>query len=83
MVEGEKVEKDEGGMGMFKFLLRLHQAYINAGADMLFPEALTELSQYERFTKAFPTIPVLANLTEFGKTQLFTVSDLAKVSHSH
>eukprot|EP00026_Physarum_polycephalum_P006514 Phypoly_transcript_06558.p3 GENE.Phypoly_transcript_06558~~Phypoly_transcript_06558.p3 ORF type:complete len:161 (+),score=51.27 Phypoly_transcript_06558:1271-1753(+) len=58
------------------------EAYIQAGADMLFPEALTELAQYERFTKAFPTIPVLANLTEFGKTQLFTTSELAKVGVS-
>lgn len=48
---------------------------------MLFPEALTELAQYERFTSAFPSIPVLANLTEFGKTPLFTTEDLAKVNH--
>ncbi len=46
---------------------------------MLFPEALTELSQYEAFTKAFPNTPVLANLTEFGKTPLFSLPDLAKV----
>jgi methylisocitrate lyase len=58
------------------------EAYIQAGADMLFPEALTELSQYERFTKALPNVPVLANLTEFGKTQLFTTSELAKVGVS-
>lgn len=62
--------------------LKRAEAYIQAGADMLFPEALTELAQYERFTKAFPTIPVLANLTEFGKTPLFTTSDLAKVGVS-
>lgn len=58
------------------------EAYIAAGADMLFPEALTELGQYERFTKAFPNIPILANLTEFGKTPLFTTEELATVGVS-
>ena len=43
----------------------------------LFPEALTELSQYEVFTRAFPSTPVLANITEFGKTPLFSQDDLA------
>ena len=42
---------------------------------MIFAEALTELSQYRRFTTAV-SIPVLANVTEFGKTPLFTVRDL-------
>lgn len=37
-------------------------------------------AQYERFTKAFPTIPILANLTEFGKTPLFTTEELGKVN---
>lgn len=55
------------------------KAYIEAGADMLFPEALTELPQYEAFTKAFPNIPVLANLTEFGKTPFYTTEQLANV----
>ncbi len=47
-----------------------------AGADMLFPEALTELDQYRRFAEA-TGIPVLANITEFGKTPLFTVAELS------
>jgi methylisocitrate lyase len=46
-----------------------------AGADMIFPEALTELDQYRRFADAVK-IPVLANITEFGKTPLFTVEEL-------
>jgi len=58
------------------------KAYIDAGADMLFPEALTELSQYERFTKEFPNIPILANITEFGKTPLFTTDELHSVNVS-
>jgi methylisocitrate lyase len=46
-----------------------------AGADMLFPEALTELDQYRRFADAV-SIPILANITEFGQTPLFTVEQL-------
>jgi methylisocitrate lyase len=49
--------------------------YRDAGADMIFAEALTELAQYRRFTEAVK-IPVLANITEFGKTPLFTVREL-------
>ncbi|KAF0216068.1 MAG: methylisocitrate [Geobacteraceae bacterium] len=49
--------------------------YREAGADMLFPEALTELSHYRRFVDV--GIPVLANMTEFGVTPLFTASELA------
>jgi len=50
--------------------------YKEAGADMLFPEALTGLEQYRRFNAAVG-IPVLANLTEFGLTPLFTLEELA------
>lgn len=52
--------------------------YIAAGADMLFPEGLTTLAQYQQFVDAVP-VPVLANITEFGVTPLFTVEDLRKV----
>ncbi|HEV7632046.1 MAG TPA: methylisocitrate lyase [Steroidobacteraceae bacterium] len=50
-------------------------AYVAAGADMIFAEALTSLDEYREFTQAMP-VPVLANLTEFGKTPLFTVQEL-------
>jgi methylisocitrate lyase len=50
--------------------------YIEAGADMIFAEALTTLDEYQTFTKAVP-VPVLANITEFGKTPLFTTEELA------
>jgi methylisocitrate lyase len=43
--------------------LQRAEAYVKAGADMLFPEALTELSHYEQFAKRFPDIPILANIT--------------------
>ncbi len=51
------------------------QAYLAAGADMIFAEALTTLDDYRQFTAAVKA-PVLANLTEFGKTPLFTVADM-------
>lgn len=56
-------------------------ACVEAGADMIFPEAMTELAQYEEFVKAVK-VPVLANITEFGSTPLFTVEELASVDVS-
>ncbi len=53
-------------------------AYIKAGADMLFPEAITELGMYQQFTR-HTQVPVLANLTEFGQTPLFTLDELRSV----
>jgi methylisocitrate lyase len=52
-------------------------AYRAAGADMLFPEALTELEQYKAFRRTVD-IPILANMTEFGKTPLFDLPELSK-----
>ena len=51
-------------------------ACVEAGADMIFPEAMTELDQYRRFVDAVG-VPVLANITEFGATPLFTTDELA------
>jgi len=53
-------------------------AYVEAGADMIFAEALATLDEYKQFTGAIK-VPVLANLTEFGKTPLFTTKELATV----
>jgi methylisocitrate lyase len=52
------------------------RAYVAAGADMIFAEALGGLGDYRKFTRALGRVPVLANLTEFGKTPLFTVGQL-------
>jgi methylisocitrate lyase len=54
------------------------QAYVAAGADMIFAEALTSLEEYRQFTAAI-RVPVLANITEFGKTPLFTTTELGSV----
>lgn len=53
-------------------------ACVEAGADMIFPEAINTLEQYKVFTSAI-TVPVLANITEFGATPLFTTKELAGV----
>ncbi len=53
-------------------------ACVEAGADMIFPEAMTELEQYRRFVDAVG-VPVLANITEFGATPLYTSEQLASV----
>ncbi|WP_078120149.1 methylisocitrate lyase [Thiosocius teredinicola] len=56
-------------------------ACVEAGADMIFPEAMTELPQYREFVDAVK-VPVLANITEFGSTPLFTTEELASVDVS-
>ena len=53
-------------------------AYVEAGADMIFPEAITELSMYQTFKSAVK-VPILANITEFGQTPLFTTQELGSV----
>jgi methylisocitrate lyase len=53
-------------------------ACVEAGADMIFPEAMTELSMYRRFKDAVK-VPILANITEFGQTPLYTREELGAV----
>ena len=53
-------------------------AYVEAGADMIFPEAITELSMYRQVKDAVK-VPILANLTEFGATPMFTLDELRSV----
>ena len=63
--------------GLDGVLDRVH-AYIEAGADAIFPEAVQTLAIYEKITRDI-RVPVLANITEFGKTPLFKTSELASV----
>jgi len=63
--------------GLERAIARL-QACVEAGADMVFPEAITELGMYERVRRAV-SVPVLANITEFGRTPLFSRDELAAV----
>jgi methylisocitrate lyase len=57
------------------------RACVEAGADMIFPEAMTELAMYRKFADAVK-VPVLANITEFGHTPLFTVDELRSANVS-
>jgi methylisocitrate lyase len=56
-------------------------AYVEAGADMIFPEAVTELETYRQFAAAVK-VPILANITEFGASPLYTVEELAQADVS-
>ena len=56
-------------------------ACVEAGADMIFPEAMTELAMYKQFAAAVK-VPILANITEFGATPLFTVEELGSADVS-
>jgi methylisocitrate lyase len=56
-------------------------AYVAAGADMIFPEAVTDLPMYKKFVEQVK-VPVLANITEFGVTPLFTLKELGSVGVS-
>jgi methylisocitrate lyase len=53
-------------------------ACVEAGADMIFPEAINDLDTYKKFTKSVD-VPVLANITEFGATPLFSLDELDSV----
>ncbi|MDE3148204.1 MAG: methylisocitrate lyase [Acidobacteriota bacterium] len=63
------------GEGLTRAIERA-QAYVAAGADMIFAEAVTDLAMYTEFRKAVG-VPILANITEFGQTPLFTREELA------
>jgi methylisocitrate lyase len=56
-------------------------AYVEAGAEAIFPEAVTDLEMYRQFAEAV-SVPILANITEFGVTPLFAVDDLARANVS-
>jgi methylisocitrate lyase len=58
------------------------RAYVDAGADMIFSEALSTLGEYRAFTTAMGKVPVLANITEFGRTPLFTADELGSAGVS-
>tara|TARA_Y100000741_G_scaffold250190_1_gene192383 strand:- start:127 stop:552 length:426 start_codon:yes stop_codon:yes gene_type:complete len=62
-------------------LIERIQSYIEIGADMIFPEAITSLENYKKIAD-FSSVPVLANITEFGKTPLFSKMDLHKAGVS-
>lgn len=66
---------DAAGVESLDSAIERANRYVETGADMIFAEALTSLEEYRRFTSAVP-VPVLANITEFGRTPLFTIDEL-------
>jgi methylisocitrate lyase len=57
------------------------QAYVKAGADAIFPEALTSRAMFEEFARRLPEVPLLANMTEFGRTPFFTASEFEAMGY--
>ncbi|MBY0383442.1 MAG: methylisocitrate lyase [Xanthobacteraceae bacterium] len=55
--------------------------YMEAGADAIFPEALTSREMFEEFAKRMPDVPLLANMTEFGRTPFFTASEFEAMGY--
>ena len=56
--------------------------YIEAGADAIFPEAMADTSEFERFAAAFPGVPLMANLTEFGRGPLLDLEHIGRLGYS-
>lgn len=68
---------DAVGVDGFDAAIERARLYVEAGADAIFPEGLTSREMFERFHAAMPDVPLLANMTEFGKTPFFTAEEFA------
>lgn len=66
----------------FDEAIRRGHAYREAGADAIFPEALASEEEFARFAEAFPNVPLIANMTEFGKTPLLPASSFAAMGYA-
>ena len=72
---------DARGVEGFDAAVARARAYLQAGADMIFPEALESASEFARFADAIDA-PLLANMTEFGKSPLLTAAELGKMGYA-
>jgi len=72
---------DAAGVEGLTAAIERARAYVEAGADMIFTEALTEVADFERFRAAIDA-PLLANMTEFGKSPLLTARQLADIGYN-
>src|ERR1051325_2349665 len=57
------------------------KAYLQAGADAIFPEALTSVEMFREFARKLPNTPLLANMTEFGRTPFFTAAEFEQMGY--
>jgi methylisocitrate lyase len=64
-----------------KAAIRRGQLYRDAGADVIFPEALETRQEFEEFAKSLPDVPLLANMTEFGKTPYFSLEEYRQMGY--
>ena len=64
-----------------KAAIRRGQIYRDAGADIIFPEALETKQEFEEFSKSFPDVPLMANMTEFGKTPYFSLEEYRQMGY--
>jgi methylisocitrate lyase len=72
---------DAAGVEDFDAAVARARLYVEAGADAIFPEALVTRAMFEAFAKAMPGVPLLANMTEFGKTPFFTASEFEAMGY--
>ena len=72
---------DAAGVEGFDAAIERARAYVAAGADAIFPEALTTQDMFEAFARAMPGVPLLANMTEFGKTPFFTADQFEAMGY--
>lgn len=72
---------DAAGVEGFDAAVERAKMYVAAGADAIFPEALVTREMFEKFAAAMPGVPLLANMTEFGKTPFFTASEFEAMGY--
>lgn len=72
---------DARGVTSMEDAIKRAQAYIEAGADMIFPEALQSQEEFEAFAKALPNIPLIANMTEFGQSPYLSAQDFEALGY--
>ena len=72
---------DAAGVEGFDAAVERAKMYVDAGADAIFPEALNTREMFEKFAAAMPDVPLLANMTEFGRTPFFTASEFAEMGY--
>lgn len=72
---------DAAGVEGFDAAVERARLYVDAGADAIFPEALNTREMFEKFAAAMPGVPLLANMTEFGKTPFFTADEFEAMGY--
>jgi methylisocitrate lyase len=72
---------DAAGVEGFDAAVERAKRYVDAGADCIFPEALNTRDMFEKFARAMPGVPLLANMTEFGKTPFYTAAEFEEMGY--